>query len=367
MNDQSRLEREGPDWYRRLATFPERNPLPVIELDSRCRVTYMNPACENLLKRLQGDDQDVRKILPQNCDRLIRDSLAGKLDIYAEEVALENKVLLWSGHPIQDLGVVHFYATDITRLKRIEEDLLEAKLKAEQSEKVKSLFLANMSHEIRTPLNSIIGFSELIENLTKDYLDEEQQFFFRAIRQNGERLMRTVHEILDISQIESGTFQLKVEELDLVSKVREVADTYRKAAEEKGLTFTLTCSLDEAPLYADPYCIYQALSNLVDNAVKFTPEGEVAVRLEPDGEEYRLEITDTGVGMSSEYLQNLYSIFSQESVGYTKKFQGVGLGLAITKRYLDLNRVRFRVRSEQGKGTVFTVWFDPQAVQPASD
>ena len=134
MTEKTLQEQNNRAWLNRLATFPERNPLPVIELDNTCSVTYMNPACKQLLARLGKDD--IRDILPRNCDRLVKDSLEGKIAIYAEEVMLENKVLLWSGHPIRDLNVVHFYATDITRLKMIEEDLLRAKLKAEQEYEV---------------------------------------------------------------------------------------------------------------------------------------------------------------------------------------------------------------------------------------
>lgn len=355
-------ESDNREWLNRLATFPERNPLPVVELDHTCSVTYLNPACKQLLERLGKTKADIRAILPRNCDQLVRDSLEGKIAIYAEEVTLENKVLLWSGHPIRDLNVVHFYTTDITRLKMIEEDLLRAKLKAEQSEKVKSLFLANMSHEIRTPLNAIIGFTELIENLTREHLDDEQQFFFSAIRQNGERLMRTVHEILDVSQIEAGNYKLKLERIDLVSKLREVLDALKPYAREKELALEFDTKLPVAEITGDRHSLFQALQNLVHNALKFTPSGSVSVRIQPeDGDRFQVEIRDTGVGMSEEYLQNLYNIFSQESIGYTKKFQGVGLGLAITKRYLDLNRVRIAVKSQKEKGTTFTLWFDPHA------
>ncbi|NOZ75853.1 MAG: HAMP domain-containing histidine kinase [FCB group bacterium] len=362
MTEKTIQEPKNREWLNRLATFPERNPLPVIELDNTCSVTYMNPACKHLLERLGKTGDDIRDILPRDCDRLVKDSLEGKIAIYAEEVMLENKVLLWSGHPIRDLNVVHFYATDITRLKMIEEDLLRAKLKAEQSEKVKSLFLANMSHEIRTPLNAIIGFTELIESLTREHLDDEKQFFFSAIRQNGERLMRTVHEILDVSQIEAGTFKLKIEAIDLVSKLREVLEALKPYAEEKELALKFESKLPVAEIRGDRHSIFQSLQNLVHNAIKFTPSGRVTVSIQPDEHDLiRVEVRDTGVGMSEEYLQNLYNIFSQESIGYTKKFQGVGLGLAITKRYLDLNKVRIRVESEKDRGSTFILWFDPHA------
>lgn len=362
MKKTSTLVPGSREWLERLANFPERNPLPVVEMNRGCEVTYMNPACQQLLERLGKTKDEIHYILPRKCDQLIKDSLEGKIAIYAEEVTVGNKVLLWSGNPLRELDVVHFYATDITRLKMIEEDLLREKLKAEQSERVKSLFLANMSHEIRTPLNAIIGFTELIESMTRPYLDEEQQSFFSAIRMNGERLMKTVHEILDISQIEAGTYQLKIEKLDLVSELKDVLVTHKSFAQEKNLSLTFDSDLTSAEIMGDRHCIFQSLQNLVHNAIKFTETGSVQLRLtQEDNQLYRLDIQDTGIGMSDAYLNNLYNIFSQESIGYTKKFQGVGLGLAITKRYLDLNKVRIHVESQKGRGSTFTLWFDPKA------
>ncbi|MFQ6607325.1 MAG: PAS domain S-box protein [Fidelibacterota bacterium] len=248
---------------------------------------------------------------------------------------------------------------DITERKRDRERLEKALEDAQRAERVKSLFLANMSHEIRTPLNAILGFTELIEASTRHLVGEEEREFFDTIKSSGERLMHTVHEILDISQIEAGTYDLKQERLDLVKLVGERVSEFQRAAREKSLQMAYQTDLDTAFILADPYGISQSISNIIDNAVKYTEEGQITVSLGHQEGQYVLTIRDTGIGISQEYLDSLYEAFSQESEGYTKRFQGIGLGMAIAKRHLDLNQVGIAVESAKGEGTTFTLTFQP--------
>ncbi|RMF08683.1 MAG: sensor histidine kinase [Candidatus Neomarinimicrobiota bacterium] len=255
------------------------------------------------------------------------------------------------------------YVKDLIRLNR---ELQAAKEKAEQNERVKTLFLANMSHEIRTPLNSILGFIQIVKQEVKAHLTGEQMDHFDIIEMSSERLMNTVHEILDISQIEAGTFQVKPTQLNFSDLVGEAYREHRQKALDKKLNYQL--HLPDAPVYiqGDRYSVYQAVSNLVSNAIKYTEKGRVDIALTAHRQKATLVINDTGIGMSREYLEKVFDTFSQESVGYTKKFQGIGLGLSLAKRYVDLNQGSINVTSEKGVGTTFTLEFKTIPAPPPS-
>jgi PAS domain S-box-containing protein len=258
-----------------------------------------------------------------------------------------------TGKPIRSVGTVQDITERVQSRKKIEEALEKAK----QGERVKTLFMANMSHEVRTPLNGILGFLELIEAQTRHLLDEEQQGFFDLIRNNGNRLMRTVSEILDISQIEAGTYKGRMHDINLVPLVSMVVREYRMHARQKNLKLEYISDLETAIIYADEYGVFQAISNLLDNAIKYTEKGCVTLSLMKKAKHFILTIQDTGIGMSQEYLDRMFEVFSQESEGYTKKYQGIGLGMAIGKRHLDMNNVDLTVESTKGAGTVFTLTF----------
>jgi PAS domain S-box-containing protein len=246
---------------------------------------------------------------------------------------------------------------DITEWNQARKALEVALEKAQEGERVKTLFLANVSHEIRTPLNAIIGFTDLIAQSVKDLVTPEQQSFFEAVQQSGQRLLRTVHEILEISQAEAGTTRIHPQTLDLWNLITQVVRELEAPAREKGLEIKMSQEGKAAYAHVDEYCITQALSNLVENAIKYTDEGYIELRLVSVDKRHQLTIKDTGIGMSKEYMKRMFEIFTQESEGYTKRYQGIGLGLAITKQYLDLNGVQVKVESEPEKGTTFTLWF----------
>ncbi|NOZ74252.1 MAG: HAMP domain-containing histidine kinase [FCB group bacterium] len=246
------------------------------------------------------------------------------------------------------------YVKDLMRLNK---ELRLAKESAEQSEMVKTLFLANMSHEIRTPLNSIMGFIQILKKEFGNHLTEEQSGHFSIIETSSERLMNTVHEILDISQIEAGTFKIKRISLNLNNLVQEVYREHRPRAEGKGLKYGIQLTAEPLYIHADQYSIYQAVSNLVGNGIKYTDQGRVDIRLISHRHKAQLMIRDTGIGMGREYLEKVFDTFSQESQGYTKKYQGIGLGLSLAKRYVDLNEGTITVSSEKDVGTTFILEF----------
>jgi len=226
-----------------------------------------------------------------------------------------------------------------------------------KGEKVKDVFIANMSHEIRTPLNTILGFTELIKERTSSLIGEEEKKFFEVVSHSGQRLMNTVHEILDISQIEAGTYVGKKVEFNLVDLVQSQVAGMKMAAEEKKLRIEFQSTLKNMQVFADRDGITQSISNILDNAIKYTIKGKITVSLTQKSKCPILTIEDTGVGMSKKYQDKIFEIFSQESEGYSKNYQGIGLGMSIVKRHLDLNQVKIVIKSTRGKGTAIILTF----------
>lgn len=244
---------------------------------------------------------------------------------------------------------------DVTERKKAERELLAAKEKAEVSEKLKDAFIANMSHEIRTPLNVIMGYSNFIVETYRDTFGEEEKIFFSSIEQGGQRLMRTVEHMLNISSIQTGIFPMHPEELDLVALLTDRVRALQHDAKEKNIEVHCIYDVESVRCLLDRYSIEQAFINLLDNAVKFTNKGSISLGLSVAAGYARITISDTGVGIASDYLPDVFRTYSQENVSYTRQYQGLGLGLALTKRYVELNGGTISVQSEKGSGTTFTI------------
>lgn len=244
-------------------------------------------------------------------------------------------------------------------LQNANEQLRKAKEEAEKSNRLKTEFLAQMSHEIRTPINIIFGFTSLLkEEFDIDQLQRHKETF-DSITNAGKRIMNTVDTILEMSQIQTGNIDIAPVLLDLQNDIiSDLIKEYKPFADEKNLELHY---INEAPgsiIHADRYMVKQMFSKLLDNAIKYTHDGYVAVRIFSEGDKVCVDIKDTGVGISRDYLAMLYTPFSQEEMGYTRKFEGNGLGLAIAKKYIELNNARIKVQSVKKKGTKFSVCFD---------
>ena len=352
----------------RLAFFPLANPMPVVEVNLEGVPSYINPAGIQLLDRMNLDRTQVFQILPKTYKADISTAASDHSQIPSREVTLEGMHLLWSAFFLENQNLLHYYATDITNLKNTEIELISAKERALKNEEVKTLFLANMSHEIRTPLNSILGFTELIEEKVTGKIDEDLQVYFETIYMSGKRLSQTVHHILDISQIETGTFELKTEKIDLGEIIKNLGASFKSAAKAKDLELHINVPNADIHIVSDKYCASQSISNLIDNAIKYTNSGHVSLTTEIVDGSVRITIEDTGIGMSKEYQDHMFNVFSQESTGYTKNFQGMGLGLALAHRYLTLINGKIRFESKQNIGSKFIIYFPGDAsVTPATN
>lgn len=261
--------------------------------------------------------------------------------------------------PIQqrDGSVSHFIGIqqDVTAQEETSRYLEEAKLRAEESTQLKSRFLASMSHEIRTPINGIYGMLGL---LTNGKLDEAQQNYVRMARQSTKDLLHIINDILDFSKIEAGKLSVERHDFNVLDLLNETVEHYAFEGASKDIPVTLSTSLSEQWVSGDTVRIRQILSNLLSNAVKFTSKGKVTVNATLERADDHLtfycEVTDTGIGIESDKLDNIFSLFSQEDESTTRQFGGTGLGLAISKQLIQLMGGDITATSQKGKGSVFS-------------
>jgi signal transduction histidine kinase len=238
-------------------------------------------------------------------------------------------------------------------LNTMNERLREANEKLRQANELKESFLASTSHELRTPLSSILGYADVLENEAP----EDVQSFVDAIQDSGERLLSTLNRLLHLSGLRSGTYDVYYEPVDFTDLLRTIADDYRPQAEEKGLAFEVDLPDGRVESVTDRTACGQIIRNVLDNAIKFTHEGEVSVRLADRHEAVRVTIEDTGVGISPEFQPKLFEDFEQESKGLTREYAGSGIGLAVSKRFADLVDASIEIDSEPDVGTTVSVTF----------
>jgi PAS domain S-box-containing protein len=363
----------------RYRTLVERSQDAIFSFGPNATILFASPAGERLLGYSASELNGMRVsdfLVPEQLDRLnaeIADSLAG----------IEVPALTWSlrrrdGVVVQvesQRTLIHdkngaiagsqAIVRDISERHRAQQmrdavaaELDRAREEAVSASRAKSAFVANMSHELRTPLNGVIGMVDL---LSRTGLDARQRRYVEVARSSASLLLSVINDILDFSKIEAGKLELDRVEFSFAEVVEEVAAMMELAAEDRGLE--LTCQTDAAlvsPLFGDPARIRQVLVNLMSNAIKFTPRGEVAVRAvlagEAGSEAYlRVEVRDTGVGIAPDARSRLFHPFSQVDASATRRHGGAGLGLAICRELVQRMGGEIGVESTLGSGSTF--WF----------
>ncbi|MBK8944858.1 MAG: PAS domain S-box protein [Ignavibacteriae bacterium] len=267
---------------------------------------------------------------------------------------------IWSNQEIDAIKTAgNLFGVAIKR-KIFEEDLLKAKINAEESEKLKSQFLAQISHEIRSPINSILSFSNLLKEEIDGNINSELQSSFEIIESAGNRITRTIDLILNMSEIQTNTYEYIPRKIDIYEEILiPLVTEFKGVAISKGIKFQLIKKSENNIIVLDPYTVMQIFANLLDNAFKYTNKGNVKIKINKNRKgNIIVEVSDTGIGISAKYLPKLFKPFSQEEQGYTRKFEGNGLGLALVKNYCDLNNAEISVTSKKNIGTTFKVCFN---------
>jgi PAS domain S-box-containing protein len=259
----------------------------------------------------------------------------------------------------QNNGIFYCFMNDLTDKNQMLHELVLAKDEAERSNRVKSEFLAQMSHEIRSPMNVTLSFTNFIKEELGNTLAPELVESFAAVDTSARRIIRTIDLILNMSEMQLGTYEPTWKSFDLIKDIlKNVCNEYEFYAKQKGLQLNFGSNVSVAKIYGDSYSVTQIFVNLIDNAIKYSNSGSVYISVEKDEQKnLKAIVEDNGIGMSEEFLAKIFEPFTQETQGYSRRFEGNGLGLALVKKYCDLNNADISVESEKGKGTRFTVVF----------
>jgi len=359
----------GEERFRSLSAT---SPIGIFETDYQGRCIYTNQRWQEISGLTAEDalgDGWVRSVHPDDRNNIFADWLRasrGEMEFDKQFRLLTPqgglRWVFWRARTLHD-SRGHFSGyvgttEDITEQQSRETELRAAKERAEDAARIQSQFLANMSHEIRTPMNGVIGMTGLLLDTP---LESEQREFAETIRSSADCLLTLINDILDFSKIESGKLSFEHLDFDLRAVIEDTLELTAERAQARGLELT-----GEIPIYVptrvrgDPSRLRQVLTNLVGNAVKFTEQGEVSLRLGIESQsatevELRFEVKDTGIGIDAETQRRLFKAFSQADGSTTRKYGGTGLGLAISKQLVEMMHGRIGVESEPGQGSKF--WF----------
>jgi PAS domain S-box-containing protein len=271
-----------------------------------------------------------------------------------------------------DEPYIVMYHEDQTEILLTEEEVKKARDASYESERLKNTFLNVLSHELRTPLNIILGYSSLIKENLADKIGPEDKIYLDNLHSGSERLFKSITQMLEFAQIEAGNYNLNTETTDLVSIIQDCLPEYQKQAKEKTLELRTNFSHKKIYVDVDVQCVENAFNNLISNAVKFTHQGyvEVDVSTLPEKGLAICKVRDTGIGISTKYLDHLYQPFSQEDLNVGRNYEGNGLGLALAKRYIEKLGGSLLVDSIKGVGSTFTFTLplnQSKAFSPISD
>ena len=344
-------------------------PLGVIRWDLDFRVTDWNPSAERIFGYTR--DQAIGKhaaeiILPEDAKPHVKKvwqellDQKGGLRSTNKNVTKDGRIIIceWYNTPLIDedgkIIAVASLVDDITERKEMETDLIRAKEKAEEMNRLKSNSFANMSHELRTPFVGLMGYAEFLSQSVTDAEDKEMAL---GILDSSKRLKDTLDKILELSKLESSKIEIKTTDVDLCSIINDAHKTFIKLAEQKNLYLNKRLNVSPCLIRTDEQLLREILINLVNNAIKFTHNGGVEIHLDKkvkgNNAYLAIEVKDTGIGIPDDKRDIIWEEFRQVSEGLNRSFEGTGLGLAIAKKYAELLNGKISLESIEGKGSSF--------------
>jgi len=364
---------------RKLSQAIEQNPVSVVITDSKGVIGYINPKFTEMTgyEASEAIGQNPRilksgKMEPEFYSNMWKTIMSGK--IWNGELINKSKSgkLYWANKSISPIidehgKITNFVAIaeDISEKKKTEAELIQAKEKAEESDRLKSAFLANISHEIRTPMNGILGFAELLKEPDLD--PENQMEFLEVIERSGQRMLNIINDLIDISKIEAGETSLRIRKANINKMLHELHLFFMPEVNQKNIGIDFHCDLpdEESFIETDGTKLNQILTNLIKNAVKFTETGSVNFGYRKKNLKFEFFVTDTGPGITPDQKSLIFERFRQGTLGNSPKYEGAGLGLAISKAYVELLGGSIWMESELGKGSTF--YFELPYLTPATN
>ncbi len=356
----------------RLTRFPRENPNAIFCCDKNGYLTYRNQAMWGFQKTNRlGNVTNVRELFhdggrsASHICRCVGEDIVSR----NHEFNVGNRVLLGSISSFKNSPDAFVFLQDITELKHLAQEMARSNLELTQikeelelqsrrlmdSSRHKSEFLANMSHELRTPLNAVIGFSEVLLDEVFGKVNEKQREYINDILESGKHLLSLINDVLDLSKIEAGKMELLLGQFELEALLFNALNLVKERASRHNITTTLDIDEGIELMEADERKLKQVVVNLLSNAMKFTPDGgNVGITVNRESETMiRMCVWDTGIGISTEDQERIFGEFNQADSSPTKKFEGAGLGLAITKKFVELHGGRVWVDSRLNEGARF--------------
>jgi hypothetical protein len=359
------------DELKKLSFAITQSPAVVVITDPEGQIEYVNPAFTlhtgYSLKEVIGQNPRILQsgMMPRELyENLWNTILSGSIWQGEMQNRKKNGELYWETAVISAIRnengeIANFVAVkeDITENKKLWSDLVTAKEKAEESDRLKSAFLANISHEIRTPMNGILGFSELLKDVQLS--GDEQQDYIELIHQSGKRMLSIINDLIDISRIDANEVMLNIGELDLNKLLHDLALFFTPEAEKLGLRLHFSNGLpdSESIIETDAKKLEQVITNLIQNALKFTNEGRIEIGYTRKEGMLEFFVSDTGIGVPQEMRESIFDRFRQIDNSITRPHEGAGLGLSISKGYVEMLGGSIRVEPATGGGAMFLFTF----------
>lgn len=362
-------KKRAEERLRLLSRSVEQSPVSVMIMDKYGKIEYVNPTftkiTEYMPEEVIGREPTMIKwgfLNDKHYDNIWNTVKSG--NDWEGEFCNKKKSgeIIWEKAIISpifnDLGDITHYIEikeDITEKKVMIEDLVKAKELAEESERLKSAFLQNMSHEIRTPMNGILGFLEILRE--PQLSGDEREKYFEIVNRSARRLLSSINNILEISKIETNTMSLQISDVNTEDMLNYFYGFFRPMAQDKGLDLICKPSVtgNESIILTDRYKIESIISNLINNAIKFTYRGYIEFGSHLDGDDIVFYVKDSGIGIPEERIEAVFDRFVQEDMKVTRPHEGVGLGLSIVKAYCNALNGSITVDSKYGEGSRFVV------------